>query len=242
MDFNSLPPGLDGRFRRARAHARAIIEEAKVVFENVRDQAREEASQCPYDEIATELLKNHFDAADRHVQEAHQRAACGLLSELVAIRLQAGVNPAELAQEFEAGVPAWARDEVGAVVPLSSSLQGILRVVAARHCENCWKQVEENGSVVQRGRGFPPDVADHERVAAACKRFGDGWPSHLVEICEDLEHNGAKFPKAFEKHEGLESWQEVAEELRNPQKKSVERRFGQYLRYRLNKVQKKKLT
>ena len=159
MDFNSLPPGLDGRFRRARAHARAIIEEAKVVFENVRDQAREEASQCPNDGIATELLKNHFDAADRHVQEAHQRAACGLLSELVAIRLQAGVNPAELAQEFEAGVPAWVRDEVGAVVPLSSSLQGILRVVAARHCENCWKQVEENGSVAQRGRGFPPDVA-----------------------------------------------------------------------------------
>ncbi len=238
MDFNSLPLGLDARLNRARAHARATIEEAKVVFEYVRAQAREEASQCPNESIATELLKDRFDAADRHIEEARQRAACGLLSELVAIRLQAGVNPAELAREFEGGVPAWVRDEVSAIVQFSSSLEGILRVAAARYSENCWKQVEENGSVTRRGRGFPPDVADHERVAGACARFGDAWPSHLVEICESLEGSSAKFPKMLKQDEGLESWQDVAEELRNPRNKSIKGRFRRYLVYRLKQVQK----
>jgi len=245
MNFNSLQPGLDARLNGARAHARAKIEEAKVVAEDVRDQGREEASQCPDERSAKEVFKDYFVEADRHVQEAHQQAALGLLSELVAIRLQAGVNPAELARELEGGVPAWVHDEVGAVVEFSSSLQRVLRVAVAYLCQNCWKQAEQNGPVPapaqkpRRGRGIPPDVADNERVAAACVRFGDVWPSHLVEICEDLEHSGAKFPKVFKKHEELESWAEVAEELRNSQNKSVKKRFGQYLRYRLNKVPKK---
>src|SRR5262249_8272407 len=156
--------------------------EAKVVAEDVRDQGREEASQCPDERSAKEVLKDYLVEADRHVQEAHRQAALGLLSELVAIRLQAGVNPARLGRELEGGVPTWVYDELGGFVKFSSSLQRVRGVAVAYLCKNCWKQAEQNGPVPppaqkpRRGRGMPPDVADNERVAAACVRFGDAWP------------------------------------------------------------------
>jgi hypothetical protein len=181
--------------------------------------------------------------AARHEQEECNATACELLAELLAIRLAACDAPAELAQELEVGVPASIRHEVSLIVPWSSSLERILDVVVARECEKCWKQVQESASRPKpapkrrRGRGVPPDVVDHQRVIAACEKFGNAWHDHLAEICEQLERNVAEFPKSFKQNERLLTWQEVAEELRGQPNKSVERRLKTYLRYRLKRIQ-----
>ena len=245
MNFDSLPAGLEARLNGARAHARARIQAAKFVAEQAIAAGRQEASQAPNERFAAEILNDRLREAVRDAQHECESAACELLAELIAIRLEAGDDPAQLARELEAGVPASIQHEMDLVVPWSSSLEGVLAVAIVGQCEKCWKQAQESASSPEparkrrRGRGVPPDVMDHARVAAACEKYGDGWRFHLVEICDELARTDAKFPKSFKEQDEFENWMEVAENLRNAQNQSIKQRFTKYLQYRLNQVRKK---
>jgi len=236
MNFHLLPPVLDARLNGALSRARGKIRAAEVVAEQVRADAREKASRCD-ERLGLEILEDYLAEAKRHVQDERERAACELFSELIALRLAAGDNPAEVARELKRGLPGSIREEIEAVVPLTPSTLSVLEVAIELQCQKCWEQVERNGPVPgpakkpRHGRGIPPDAGDHALVVAACQKFGDNWRSRPVEICHELARLNAKFPKGID--ERFSSWQELADALEGDQNKPTRGKLVQYLRYRL---------
>ena len=237
MNFHLLPPVLDARLNGALSRARSKIQAAEVVAKQVRVDAMEKAWPCRDKPVGSEILEEYLVAAERHIQEEREQAACELFSELIAIRLAAGDNPAEVARELTRELPGSIREQIEAIVPLTPSTLGVLGVAIEQQCQKCWEQVERNGPVPgpaktpRRGRGIPPDEVDHARVVAACQKFGDNWRSRLVEICHELAHLNSKFPKGID--ERFSSWQELADALEGDQNKPTRGKLVQYLRYRL---------
>src|SRR6266446_4363162 len=92
MNFSLLPPVLYARLNGALSRARGRIRAAEVVAEQVRADAREKASRCD-ERLGLEILEDYLAAAQRHVQEQREQAACELFSELIALRLAAGDIP-----------------------------------------------------------------------------------------------------------------------------------------------------
>jgi len=146
MNFSLLPPVLDARLNGALSRARGRILAAEVVAEQVRAEAREKASRCD-ERLGLEILEDYLAEAKRHVQEQQEQAACELFSELIALRLAAGDNPAEVARDLKRGLPGSIREEIEAVVPLTPSTLSVLGVAIEVQCQKCWEQVERNGPV-----------------------------------------------------------------------------------------------
>ena len=86
MNFSLLPPVLYARLNGALSRARGRIRAAEVVAEQVKAEAREKASRCD-ERLGLEILEDYLAAAQRHVQEQREQAACELFSELIALRL-----------------------------------------------------------------------------------------------------------------------------------------------------------
>ena len=209
MNFSLLPPVLDARLNGALSRARGRILAAEVVAEQVRAEAREKASRCD-ERLGLEILEDYLAEAKRHVQEQQEQAACELFSELIALRLAAGDNPAEVARDLKRGLPGSIREEIEAVVPLTPSALGVLGVA---------------------NRTAVPKVLGTSGTERASARAGDNWRSHPVEICQELAHLNAKFPKGID--ERFSSWHELADALDGDQNKPTRGKLVQYLRYRL---------
>lgn len=134
--------------------------------------------------MASECLQQARAQAYALVQASEKLAALELFSALIGIRLAAGADPVELAEELDGGLPASIRCELEAVVRLTPATLATLQVVIERESENLWKQIEQTRSASQskqkapKRRGFLADANDHAKVAGAALKFGkNGLPT-----------------------------------------------------------------
>lgn len=89
----------------------------------------------------------------------------------------------------------------------------------------------------RRRRGFAPNAEDHQKVVEAVAQVGDGWSSHLDEVCRQLQIVAAAFPKSLRK-EGFDSWDELAEDILGPGNSSGRERVTKYIEYRMDWVRR----
>lgn len=239
MHFDVIPPNLKARLNSARARARGTMLAAQSGADELRSQAREEASQCQSQRIGLEILQDRFSQAEAYLQEMYETAVVEFFAALISIWLQADANPEGVARELERGLPVPICDELQAIIILTPATRAKLEIARQELLEELWKQAECRQSVsaptqkVRRGQGFAADTADHAKVAAAARRFGEDWRSHLAEICEELDHVEAKVPEGFRKNDYHESWLDVADALRAGDK-SLRRKLLGHVRYRMN--------
>lgn len=89
----------------------------------------------------------------------------------------------------------------------------------------------------RRRRGYAPNAEDHQKVVEAVAQVGDGWSSHLDEVCRQLQIVAAAFPKSLRK-EGFDSWDELAEDILGPGNSSRRERVTKYIQYRMDWVRR----
>jgi hypothetical protein len=92
------------------------------------------------------------------------------------------------------------------------------------------------GKSFARRRGFPADASDHMKVAKVISNMGADWTSHLKDVCLQLYTVDVTFPKKLRKAEGVDSWEELAEQIEEKGSSSARERVTKYIKYRIDWV------
>lgn len=89
--------------------------------------------------------------------------------------------------------------------------------------------------LAKRKYGFPADEADHRKVVACVKEFGNEWKSHLADICLRLQKEKARFPKNLES-ENVVSWKQLAPTVKVSGASAAREKLLKYIHYRLKSL------
>jgi len=85
-------------------------------------------------------------------------------------------------------------------------------------------------------RGFAANEKDHVKVVRAVAVVGKDWSRRLPEACREIGKAGAVFPDHISKADCVDSWDDLADDIRDTGTSAQKERVQQYVRYRIRWV------